>query len=149
MLSLAMLDSKTLYFIQMKNIFKAPTSQNNFDNLLDKKIEWSDIYLIARKVTLDTYTRVFHYKILNNILFFNQQLFKIGKSSTDKCTYCLSSVENIQHLFCQCTVTNELWLKIQTFLEVKSLFLIFLSKVLSLVLLTLITITIFSLTIFF
>ena len=38
MLSLAMLDSKTLYFIQMKNIFKAPTSQNNLDNLLDKKL---------------------------------------------------------------------------------------------------------------
>ena len=64
---------------------------------------------------------MFHYKILNNILFLNQQLYKIGKSSTDKCTYCLSSVENIQHLFCQCTVTNELWLKIQTFFRSKIL----------------------------
>ena len=113
MLSLNMLDSKTLDSFKMKNIFKAPTLQNYLDNLLNKRCEWSDIYLIARKVTLDTYTRVFHYKILNNILFLNQQLYKIGKSITDKCTYCLSSVENIQYLFCQ--------FKIQTFFRSKIL----------------------------
>ena len=70
-------------------------------------------------VTLDTYTRVFHYKIVNNILFLNQQLFKSGKSTTDKCTYCASSVENIQHLFSQCIVTKSLWSKIQNFFSSK------------------------------
>ena len=113
MLSLDMLDAKTLYSIQVKRIFKAPTSQANLQNLLNEEVDFVNVYLLARKVTLDTYTRVFHYKILHNILFLNQQLFKMGITSTDKCTYCLSSVENIQHLFCECIVINRLWSNIQ------------------------------------
>ena len=115
MLSLGMLDAKTLYSNQIKKLFKAPTSQSSLNTLFNQELEWQNIYLLARKVTLDTYTRVFHYKIVNNILFLNQQLFKSGKSKTDKCTYCASSVENIQHLFSQCIVTKSLWSKIQNF----------------------------------
>ena len=114
-----MLDAKTFYSIQISKIFKPPTSQATLTNSLNQELEWSNIYLLARKVTLDTYTRVFHYKTLNNILYLNQQLHKIGKSSTDKCSFCHSSVENIQHLFSQCLITNNLWSKIQSFFRTK------------------------------
>ena len=43
------------------------------------------------------------------------KLLKSGQSNTDKCSYCASSVENIQHLFSQCIVTKSLWSKIQNF----------------------------------
>ena len=120
MLSISMLDSKTLYSIQVKKIFKAPTSQPVLDNLFPNSVlDWSTIYLVARKVTLDTYTRVFHYKVVNNILFLNQKLFKINKSITDKCSYCSFSVENVKHLFSQCLVTKWLWSEVQRFFNCK------------------------------
>ena len=37
----------------------------------------------------------------------------MGITSTDKCTFCLSPVENIQHLLCECIVTIRLWSNIQ------------------------------------
>ena len=89
---------------------------NMFSN---RDLDWSTVYLMARKVTLDTYTRVFHYKIVNNILYLNQQLFKINKSVTDKCSYCSFSVENIKHLFSQCLVTKYLWSQVQRFFNSK------------------------------
>ena len=120
MLSISMLDSKTFYSIQVKNIFKAPTSQHALNNIFpNNELDWCSIYLVARKVTLDTYTRIFHNKIVNNILFLNQQLFKMSKSITDKCSYCSFSVENIKHLFYQCLVTRRLWSQVKTYFNSK------------------------------
>ena len=69
MLSLGMLDAKTLYSIQVKKIFKTPTSQANLSNLLNEELEWVNVYLLAKKVTLDTYTRVFHLKSYTTFFF--------------------------------------------------------------------------------
>ena len=116
MLSLSKLDAKTLYSVEVNKKFRAPTSQSSLKSYLSSSdIDWPSIYLLARNVTLDTYTRVFHYKIVNNILYLNQQLFKINLVSTDKCSYCHFASENVRHLFCKCIVTKRLWFQIQNF----------------------------------
>ena len=48
---------------------KIPTSQNYYNiKFNDHNLDWKSIYLLPRKVTLDSHTRIFQYKILNNIL---------------------------------------------------------------------------------
>ena len=37
--------------------------------------EWEKIYTLAGKAPIDIMTRIFQYKILNNVLYLNRQLF--------------------------------------------------------------------------
>ena len=49
MLSIDMLDSKTLYTIQIKKLFKVPTSQSMLINMFSNRdLDWSTVYLRAR-----------------------------------------------------------------------------------------------------
>ena len=59
------------------------------------------------------YLRSFQYKILNNILFLNEKLFVFGLSTTLSCSFCNYFGQNITHLFCDCTITQCLWKKLQ------------------------------------
>ena len=63
-------------------------------------------------VTLDSYSRSFQYKILNNVLYLNKKLFKFRKSTSPLCSFCKLSDETVLHLFYECnillTLQNEL-----------------------------------------
>ena len=59
------------------------------------------------------YLRSFQYKIINNILFLNEKLFVFGLSTTLSCSFCNSFGENITNLFCDCTMAQCLWKKLQ------------------------------------
>ena len=56
------------------------------------------------KSHLSQSTIVGHLKTVEFYMFLNKQLFKSGKSNTDKRAYCVPSVENVKHLFSQCIV---------------------------------------------
>ena len=56
MLSLGLFDAKTVYSTQIKKLFKAPTSQSSLNTLFNQELEWQNIYLLARKGTLDTFS---------------------------------------------------------------------------------------------
>ena len=51
---------------------------------------------------LELYVKAFQYKILNNILFTNLQLFRTGYRTNDLCSFCKQEPETINHLFCCC-----------------------------------------------
>ena len=68
-LSLNKLNSATLYEILIDANNIKPTSQTYFENLFSNfKPDWKSIYLLPRRVTLDTNLRMFQYKLLNNVL---------------------------------------------------------------------------------
>ena len=68
-LSLNKLNSATLYEILIEANKIKPTSQTYFENLLSNfNLDWKNIYLLPRRVTLDTNLRMFQYKLLNNVL---------------------------------------------------------------------------------
>ena len=50
---------------------------SNKFNIDDQNI-WSSVYLLPASVTLDTKIRMFQYKILNNILYLNQRLYRMN-----------------------------------------------------------------------
>ena len=50
--------------------------EKNFQNL---ELEWKDIYTIPRLVAINTNLRIFRYKLLHDILYLNEMLYKFGK----------------------------------------------------------------------
>ena len=107
--SLNRLDSKELYNILITSIYSKPTSQLYYENSFETLFEWKNIYLLPRKITLDTTLRVFQYKILNNILYLNKMLFRFEKVSSPLCSFCKAEEETATHLFYYCHLTQSLW----------------------------------------
>ena len=52
---------------------------------------------------------MFQYKILNNILYLNKQLFIFNKKDTKLCSYCKLQDETINHIFVECKFAIKLW----------------------------------------
>ena len=110
------LHCRELYNILVYASPHKPTSQVYFENLFrDQELIWKDIYLLPRKVTLDSKIRSFQYKILNNVLYLNKKLLLFGKASSLLCSFCKLDDETILHLFYECNFTKELWNRLNLF----------------------------------
>ena len=68
-------------------------------------------------VTIETSLRVFQYKILNNILYLNNRLYKLGFADNPLCSLCTKEPETIKHLFCYCIYTQKLWKSLERWLR--------------------------------
>ena len=72
------LAAKIVYEILIQPTKRNPTAQRTMEALLQKQnIEWSLVYMLPRKVTIDTSTRIFQYKIKNNIRYLNNRRYKM------------------------------------------------------------------------
>ena len=58
-----------------------------------------NVFLIRRISTIESYTRSFQYKILNNALFLNKKLFKFGVIELPACSFCGQVDESPIHFF--------------------------------------------------
>ena len=70
--------------------------------------EWSQMYLLPFHCTIEIKMRVFQFKILHNILYTNDKLFKMKQVETELCTVCQAAVETPVHIFCDCKNTEDL-----------------------------------------
>ena len=76
------------------------TAQKYFEkNFQNPELEWKNIYTLRRHVTINTNLHIFQCKLLRNILYLNEMLYKSGKTGTD--------------LFLSSTKTNFLWKQLQ------------------------------------
>ena len=69
--SIEKLGSRGLYWVINSSCNNKPKSLIYFE----KKFDWRFIYILPSKVTTNTYLRLFQYKILNNIVYLNENLF--------------------------------------------------------------------------
>ena len=60
-------------------------------------------------VTIETKIREFQYKVLNNIVFTNEKLFRLKMKDSPSCTFCEREVESFEHLFFYCDITKTFW----------------------------------------
>ena len=67
------------------------------------------MFSIQYNAASETYVWSFQYKILNNILFTNTKLFKIGLSESEKCSFCTFYKEDVYHLFYGCSYSRTFW----------------------------------------
>ena len=80
----------------------------------------TEIYIsYARHVTIDTNLRIFQYKLLNNVLYLNEKLFKFNIVFSPLCSFCNSEDETPIHLFHPCNQTKSHWSKLQELLNSK------------------------------
>ena len=109
--------SKSLY-----NAFKMakqtpPSAQKRFqDQFPDVQFDWNEKYSLSFKVSLETKIREFQYKVLNNIVFTNEKLFKIKMIDSPQCTFCKNEIESLEHLFYNCEITRSLWVALRSWL---------------------------------
>ena len=81
--------SRKIYNSLIKDRISEPISQSYFETKFNKtEIDWSQIYLLPRKVSVETRTRVFQFKILHNILYSNRRLHKMGLTESPLCNLC-------------------------------------------------------------
>ena len=89
-LAIEKLVPKELYFLSIVLKNERPTSQKYFCNIFPNlQVQWKEIYLLLRKVSIDTNLRMFQYKIMNNILYLNKQLFIYNKKDIKLYSYCM------------------------------------------------------------
>ena len=65
-------------------------------------------------MSLETKIREFQYKVLNNIVFTNEKLFKIKMIDSPQCTFCKNEIESLEHLFYNCEITRSLWVALRS-----------------------------------
>ena len=111
--TIPVLDSstKSIYRSLVQSKFKPPTSKQYFISKFDITGDvdsWKNIYSLPRKVTLDSKTRTFQYKVLNNILYLNHQMFRMKIVSLPLCSFCGESSKTAGHLFLRCRYASEL-----------------------------------------
>ena len=112
------LSSNELYSFLISAIDHQPTSQEYFDNLFPNiEVPWKEIYLTARNATANSHLRCFNYKIINNVLFLNKQLFQFGKTQSPLCSFCHTEAETTLHVFHECSVAKILWNQLLLFSE--------------------------------
>ena len=93
--SLSKCNNKDLYSLQAF----LNESQIYFEKAFpNKEIEWICIYLMPRRVTVDTNLRIIQYKILNKVLYSNEKLFKF-KIFCSPLFFCNLENETPIHLF--------------------------------------------------
>ena len=59
--------------------------------------------------------KCFQFKILNNILFTNSCLAKIGLIHSDLCTFCNIGMETIDHIFFYCFYSHVFWEEFESY----------------------------------
>ena len=72
---------------------------------------------MPRKATIESYTRCFQFKIINNALFVSCHLYKFGLVDSPKCSFCGMIDETTIHFFSECNVTIDLWQKVRNWLK--------------------------------
>jgi hypothetical protein len=81
--------------------------------------QWSTVFLIPFKCTLDTKLRWFQFRLTHRILGTNYFLEKIGKKDSNLCTFCKNSEETILHIFCECPIILTLWINVVKWIKEK------------------------------
>ena len=81
------ISSKEICLILFSNIVNKLASNISFEKL-KTTVDWTKIDLLWRLATIDTTLGSFLYKILNNLLFLNQNLYNFEITDTALCSLC-------------------------------------------------------------
>ena len=105
------LKTKDIYNICISKKFKDSTAKDFFVRKFDVRCEeWEKIYTLVGKATIDMRMRMFQYKILNNVLYLNRQLYHIKIVNSPLCG---QNVESATHLFFRFIESRKLWIEIK------------------------------------
>ena len=101
--------SKQFYSLLIVNKAKYPNSFKTLSADLEFSNPLQEVFSIPYSVASETYVWSFQYKLLNNILFTNAKLFRIGLIESEKCSFCTIYKEDLYHLFYGCSYSRAFW----------------------------------------
>ena len=94
------LSVKATYWRLLRSINEKPTSQETISRILGiTEINWSEVYMTPRRVTIESYLRNFQYNLLNNCVYLNNRLSKFGQNINLLCSLCNEVPEKMLHFF--------------------------------------------------
>ena len=103
--------SKYYYDHIIENVVTRPTAERYWENILGLRIDDNFLrtsYVCKVKQLKDKKLAETNFKILNNILPCNRNLFKWGKSDTNLCLFCQEE-ESMSHLLYDCIYAQKIW----------------------------------------
>ena len=108
---------KQVYKILIKPETKRPTAQTHLASKFNVEDgDWSKIHLLPMTTSTDTKRRMFQYKILINILYLSNLLFRMGISDSPICYSYERQNEDTDHLFAHCEISLSLWDRVRAWL---------------------------------
>lgn len=115
--------SKNVYMLLIEKHDLLITSKpRTWGKIEDKNVDWENVYLRPYRKSIDTKSRIFQYKFLNDILVNNYWLYKWSIKDTDKCSFCQSQTETLEHMFWNCKHTQAFWEQIKIWFVRKTQF---------------------------
>ena len=109
------LNSRIFYDMFVVKISSSPTSQKYFDRHFGPNLNWEEIYMLPHRITLDSSTRYFQFKLSHNTLFLKSRLFRLNHVPDSLCSLCNNFNETPSHFFSECLVVVDLWNKVRAF----------------------------------
>ena len=118
--SLEKCNSKELYCLQISLNNSKTKSQLYFEDLFQNKdIDLKNVSFLPSRVTMNPNLHIFQNKILNNVLYLNEKLFRFKKVSCPLCSFYQSENKTPIHHMHECVKTNLLWYKLKIFFKTK------------------------------
>ena len=97
-------------------------SESKWNQITDSEIDtktWTNIYANPSKVTKEFKLRMLQFKIIHRILPLNPWLFKCKLANNKNCTFCHINIETIEHIFSECIIVQNIWLRLYDWLKIK------------------------------
>ena len=112
------LSSKEIYNFLITQKEEQTSSRLHYQKKFnDSNHDWKSIYSLVCIVTKNSKLRAFLFKLLNNVLYLNEMLFKFGERISPLFSFCNLKDETPYHLFYECSDTISLWNQIRHFLS--------------------------------
>ena len=85
----------------------------NENNVFFDEADWNKIFELPFKITQESKFHWLQFQILHRIIPTNYYLFKLKLIDSPACTFCLTDLETIDHLFVECFKVKDLWCRIE------------------------------------
>jgi hypothetical protein len=108
--------TKEAYKMLLASKSQRPTSEKKWretELLQIDEDDWPNIYECAFKLTTDTKLQTFQFKITHRILACKENLYTWKIKENNKCNFCESEIDTLEHHLVMCNETLEFWNQIR------------------------------------
>ena len=117
-ISLAMISSKDIYTVIIKNVSDKVSVREKLRNLHTREFSEKDLMAVfcrPRSSTLSCTLRDFQFRLLHGIVYVNHHLYRFKIVNDNLCSFCQKEEETYKHIFYTCEYARKVWERCSTF----------------------------------
>ena len=92
-----------------------------------EKYTWEQFFTVCFKTVQENELIWFQYRLIHRILGTQRLLYKMGIVQSELCLMCQSDTETLKHLFCDCSISRQIWNDVRLWIASKTGFILNLS----------------------